>query len=181
MKEMSVHDELASLVPPPSRHPVMPDLVARAKRVQRRRTAALASAAVAVVMALATAAPALDVFEDAGDTSNVAANDPGRTGSAGYLGGGSDLGLDCGADDGVTAGTVYAPPVFETARVALENELDRRRVSVTADDFAKVHETDDEVHYEVRRDEKVQAIAVVSRSAGGWTLDLLLTCATLDE
>jgi hypothetical protein len=178
MKELNVHDELASLVPPPSREPAMPDLVARAKGVQRRRTAVLASASLAVVAALAVAVPALDVFQDEG-TTNIAANDPGGAGSGGYAGGGADL--DCGTEDGVTAGTVYAPPVLDTPRAALEEELEHRRVSVTADDFTKASETDDRVRYEVRRDGDVQAIAVASRAADGWKLDILMTCAALDE
>lgn len=177
MKEMNVHDELASLVPPPSREPAMPDLVARAKGFRRRRMAAFASASLVVVVALAVAVPGLDAFEDQEGTTKFAANDPGRDGTQGDV---AVRNLDCSNEKGITAGSVYAPPVLETPIEALEEELEHRRVSVTADDFTKTHETDDQVRYEVQRDGQVQAVAVASRSSDGWTLDILLTCASLD-
>lgn len=179
MKETNVHDHLSSLVPPPSRELAMPDLVARARSMQRRRAAVVASASIAVVAALVVATPGLHLFEGDENSSTIAAKDPGSAGSLDYAGAGSTL--DCSRDEGMTTGTVYAPPVLETPWAALEEELRHRKVTVTVDDFTKTHETGDEVRYEVRRDEEVLALAVASRSGDGWILDVLLTCASLDE
>lgn len=71
----------------------------------------------------------------------------------------------------------FGPKAFPSPEDVLEDALRSRHSRFTVDDFSVASQSSSEIRYEVVRDNRTEASAVILRDGRGWYLEVIAICA----